>query len=30
MKVGIHVFGVVVTYKDETKITTEKLYYGSN
>ena len=30
MKVGIHVFGVVVTYKDETKITTEKLYYGGN
>lgn len=28
LEYGIHTFEVVVTYKDETKIATEQLYYG--
>lgn len=27
---GLHVFGIVVTYKDETKIVSEELIYGGN
>lgn len=30
IQAGIHTFGIVVTYKDETQITIEKLYYGGN
>ena len=30
ISIGFHTFGIIVTYKDETKITIEKLYYGGS